>query len=329
MNTNTVTRKVVKRPMLAAPVKWVGDSLDLSRFPEGNYLLSPKIDGIRCLIQPGKGAVSRKLLDIPNHYIREVLWEKDKTDLEGFDGELVVPNWVAEKMGKTIFNATQSIVMSAQHEYEKEVYYMVFDDFSDPYAPYRERYTRSHKRVAEITKGSHDIGGMLLHTTMQTYIHMPQGSGAVESQLRYWVGQGYEGVVMRLESCAYKYGRATLLEGGMSKIKPPTASDEEGVVVGYQELYVNENELQTDELGYAKRSTAKDHKVPGGTLGALIIETEKWGKLRVGSGFDAALRQSIWDYREAWLGKTITFCYQETPGAVKPRFPIFKGERRD
>ena len=88
----------------------------------------------------------------------------------------------------------------------------------------------------------------------------------------------------------------------------------------------NGNEAKKDATGHTDRSSCKANMVPMNTLGALILDTE-WGQLKVGSGFDDAQRQNIWDNQGTHLGKLVTFTYQPFGAKDKPRFPVFKGFR--
>lgn len=139
----------------------------------------------------------------------------------------------------------------------------------------------------------------------------------------------------------YKNGRSTLRQQWLLKHKD--WQDAEGTIIGFEERMHNANEDIKDNFGYAKRSSAKDGMQPTGTLGALILETP-WGELRVGTGFDDALRAEIWERNEVkqvgeaeWvvrgpqpdIGRTITFKYQPFGMQDKPRFPVFLHFRED
>ncbi|KKL60017.1 hypothetical protein LCGC14_2209470, partial [marine sediment metagenome] len=58
----------IERPMLAATVAY--DDLEKVEWP---VLCSPKIDGIRCLIHPELGPVTRSFKPLPNEHVRERL----------------------------------------------------------------------------------------------------------------------------------------------------------------------------------------------------------------------------------------------------------------
>lgn len=70
--------------------------------------------------------------------------------------------------------------------------------------------------------------------------------------------------------------------------------------------------------------------VPSNTLGCLLVEDLKSGvKFGIGSGFNDALRDLIWQNREKYLGATVTYKYQTAGAKNAPRFPVFLGFRKD
>lgn len=98
------------KPMLASPAG------ELIRLPA---LLSPKLDGIRCLIIDGV-ACGRSLKPLPNKHVQALL---GRAEFNGLDGELIVGSPTA----KDVFQQTSSGVMSI--EGEPSVIFHVFDDF--------------------------------------------------------------------------------------------------------------------------------------------------------------------------------------------------------
>lgn len=90
----------------------------------------------------------------------------------------------------------------------------------------------------------------------------------------------------------------------------------------------NDNEQSKDALGLAERSSHLDNMLPGGTLGAVILDTS-WGELSIGTGFTAGERDHIWENRSDLLGLKVTFKYQPYGMKHLPRFPVFKAFRHD
>jgi DNA ligase-1 len=290
---------MITKPMLSATVH--KEELDKLDYP---LICSPKLDGIRCLLHPTLGAVTRSFKPVPNVYIRE-----DLARLAGdqmLDGELLA---LDDDMEPLDFNTTQSHVMTrgGQPSYT----FAVFDCFEFPDQPFAERLGMAHGRVYGI---NHPRVMAVTHTLIQDREEFEQRA------LRY-LEEGFEGTMIRSVEGPYKSGRSTLNQGWLVKYKE--WSDAEGTVVGFEERMHNANEDQKDNFGYAKRSSHQENMVPMGTLGALILDTV-WGELRVGTGFDDFMRDTIWHMQGGTLGKTVTFKYQPFGMQDKPRFPVFK-----
>lgn len=272
------------------------------RFP---VRVSGKLDGIRVRVDPKLGAVSRRHKPIPNQHLQKLFfryWD----DLKYLDGEIIVSD----------FNSTQSGVMS--RDGEPVFAYYVFDWWGDPDLPFKKRF-KIAKRAAAGLEGE-----------MEVYPVAHHKAESVEDILRFeqmYLNLGYEGLMIRDPNGRYKFGRSTLNEGLLIKLK--RFHDDEAVVVGFEELQRNTNELGADAFGLAKRSNHRAGMVSAGTLGSLLVEHPTFGRFSVGSGFDDVTRAKIWKKRKKYLGRTITFTCQLVGAKDKPRFPIFKGFRED
>lgn len=274
------------KPLLAGTVT----DLEALRFP---MIASPKLDGIRCVVINGK-ALSRNLKPIPNKYIREKL----EAQTSGFhlDGEIMLAN-------NADFNSVQSAVMS--FDGEPDFVYKVFDTISED---------KFHSRSG-ITVNTSTI--QRLH---QEYVYSLEQLMKLEDK---WVSEGYEGIMLRDPNGRYKFGRSTEKEQILLKLK--RFHDAEAVIVGFEEKMLNNNEQVKDNLGHAKRSSAKAGLVPAGTLGALVVHDPLIDKtFTVGNGFDHGTLQDIWDNQGKYELTTITYKYQELSKYGVPRFPTFK-----
>ena len=280
------------KPMLACST--------IPSFAEIKYpvLASPKLDGIRCLIVDGK-PVSRNLKPIPNKFIQE---ELAKLSLPELDGELMI------RTGD--FNSVQSAVMS--EEGRPDFVYIVFDYWQEPKLGYARR----------ITSGI-SLGLMSERVQYIQNQHI-ENARQMEQQYDKWLAQGYEGAIIRDPYGPYKFGRSTMNQGWMLKLK--TFNDDEATIVGYEELMHNDNEATTDNLGHTVRSAHQAGQTPGGTLGALVVEFN--GKqFKIGTGFDSAERSRLWHLGDNLKGRLVTFKYQELSKYGIPRFPVYKGLR--
>lgn len=293
---------MITRPMLAEAI----EELSQIQFP---VLLTPKLDGIRCIKVNGK-ALTRKFLPLPNHHVREMI---EKYLPDGVDGELVC---VGEN-----FNKTQSLLMSRDGKPDFE--YCLFDMVTISLTqPYKERVTTLRTTV--------------FNTPFAVKLVLPKLVANVNDFLRYeeqCIKEGYEGVMLRSAESPYKCGRATLKSGWLLKWK--RFEDSEAQILGLIEAQENRNAKTVNELGLTKRSHAKAGKVAKGTLGTFKVRDinprssmyNAVFEIGTGRGLTAELRQRIWDNQSAYMGKIITYRFQPTGVKDKPRFPSFVGFR--
>lgn len=296
------------KPMLAGKAP---EDLSTLSYP---VQVSPKLDGIRCIIRGGK-AVSRKLLEIPNRYVQAQLAGLP----DGLDGELML-----DLPGS--FNAVQSAVMSV--EGEPDFTFCVFDWFGRD-----EKFDLRFQRLAlNVDLWQHRRLDIVPHCTAQTESHLLE----LEA---HFVQQGFEGLMIRAPTGPYKCGRSTEREGYLLKLK--RFEDEEATVVGVVERMHNDNEATKNELGQTKRSSAKAGKRGAGDLGALKCVTDDGAEFELGSGFTEAQRKDLWaNYQSTYMiaggslhGARVKFKHQPDPGGRQPgqapRFPVFLGFRSD
>jgi DNA ligase-1 len=283
--------------MLAGKLESIADV----RFPA---YATPKLDGIRCLIvrcpDGASVAVSRKLKLIPNYHVSMAL----QACPIGLDGELMVP-------GATHFGQVTSAIMA--HEGQPTFEYHVFDHFNHD-GGYLERV------LSLELLGLPDFVRVLTPTVVRSVEELDALNGK-------YLAAGYEGVMLRSADGPYKHGRSTLREGYLLKLKP--WDDAEAEVVGFEERMENTNPQERDELGLAKRSSAKAGQVASGVLGALILRRPDGVEFNVGSGFDDADRERLWADRDALIGRLVKYRFQPTGGKNKPRIPTFLGFRHE
>ena len=285
------------KPLLAATCKKLSDA------PMPCFV-SPKLDGIRCLIRSGT-PVSRSLKNIRNKHVQELL-----RGLPNYDGELIV----GEPTAADVFAKTSSGVMSAGGR--PQFVYHVFDFWDRGTEPYETTLTRLENETREWPEHIQ----LVPHTRIESEEKL--------AEFEQWaVVQGLEGIMIRSCDGKYKFGRSTLREGILSKMKRYDSA--EGVVIGFTELRRNNNEATTDKLGHTVRSSHKDNLEAANTLGALILKLSapyEGDTLHVGSGFDAATREQIWENKTDYLGAIVTFKFGPSTKDL-PRFPIFQGFR--
>jgi DNA ligase 1 len=59
------------------------------------------------------------------------------------------------------------------------------------------------------------------------------------------------------------------------------------------------------------------------------VRGEDGVEFNIGTGFDAATRQTIWDNREAYLGRLVKFKSMTHGTKDRPRHPVFIGWRHE
>lgn len=289
------------KPLLAATLE------DINTLQE-TLFASPKLDGIRCVIRDGK-ALSRSLKPLGNERLREVL---SHPVLNGLDGELVAGDPTSE----SAFNSTTRAVRGEKANSD-HVVFAVFDDFTNPALPFCQRLDTVKQKVLQA-----QALDLPVRLVQQSLVY-PRDIDAVYQE---YLTRGYEGVMLRHPASPYKYGRSTLREGFLLKLKP--FADSEAIVIGYEEQMTNQNEATVSELGYTKRSSAQAGKVPAGVLGALRVRDLVTGvEFSIGGGFTAAERKDLWDERESLIGRVAKYKSCIIGVVSAPRFPVFLGWR--
>lgn len=253
------------KPMLACEA-----NLKALNFP---VLASPKLDGVRAIIRDGV-VLSRSLKPIPNRHVQMMF---GRPELEGFDGELIL----GDPTHPEAYRRTVSAVMSIEGKHDVDFH--VFDRWDRDY-PYKEV----------------SLSYWLIIPVYSTPIHNMEELEEYEVAL---LDKGYEGVMLRDPQSPYKFGRSTVKEGYLLKLK--RFADSEAEIIGFEEL------LHTTD-----------------TLGALIVRDIHSGvEFKIGTGFTAAERKKFWNLRAAPRGALVKYHYFPTGSKEKPRFPSFQGFR--
>lgn len=269
---------------------------------------SVKLDGIRCVIKDGV-ALSRTLKPIRNHYIQSLL---GRPEFNGLDGELIV----GEPAASDCMRKTNSGVMS--FEGEPDFKYYVFDIWNRPGVQYKDAL----EALPKLT--NHPNIEILRQHTVKT-------SNEIEAIEQSALDDGHEGIILRRPDGAYKYGRSTVKEGFLYKLKRYLQN--EAVVIGVEPYQTNNNAAELDALGYTKRSSAKAGKVDLDLLGTLKVRGrfQEFADVTfsIGTGFTFYERELLWKQRESLLGKIVTYKFFPVGGKDKPRHPVFVSFRSE
>lgn len=290
------------RPMLAATV----EDFDQIVFP---VIGSPKLDGIRCLMGP-VSAQSRSLKNIPNQYVQDKL---TNVRALGLDGELIV----GDPTNPLCYTITSSGIMSVGGT--PDFTYFVFDRHL--------LATREKNYIERMQHVDWDLQNVINDRVKVLPILYLWDRDELETYEAEMVEMGFEGIMIRSDEGPYKYGRSSMREQYLCKIK--RFEDTEAEVVGFQEKYTNENAPTINVLGYQERSGHLANLIPQDTLGSLILKHPEFDDtFQCGSGFTDETRREAWAGRfDSLIGRTAKIKYQKSGVKDKPRFPIFLGWR--
>jgi DNA ligase-1 len=270
-------------------------------------LASAKYDGIRCVVK-GVRCLSRSGKILPSYQV-----QNDFSHFVDMDGELIE----GVETDVDVYNRTQSHVMS--EDKPGDIKFFVFD-YTDPDWLMKPFYERLERAESIIEAYNVDHVKLVPHEYIENY------DALIEFENKQ-LEAGFEGIMMRNPVGHYKQGRGTFREGLIYKLK--RFEDAECYIIGFEEQMTNNNILEKDELGYAKRSYAKDGLVPSGTLGKFIVLWNEM-ELHVAPGsFTHAERKEIWDNQAKYLNRLLKFRYFNHGIKDKPRFPRAVGFRSE
>lgn len=267
-----------------------------AKFP---YIATPKIDGIRFLMVDGI-AVSRTFKPIRNKHIQELL----RYLPDGIDGELT--------SGDT-FQASTSAIMRIEGEPKFKVW--IFD-YVDPDISYIRPFTERVQYLDQMCCPFEFevLRGGLIHDLV-----------ALEQLETILLQEGYEGVMLRDPNGTYKFGRSTVKDNILLKVK--RFEDDEAIVIGIEEKMSNQNIAEKDNFGRTKRSSALDGMVGADTAGALVVKNKEGLVFSIGSGLNDKIREEIWSNQKEYIGKLVKYKYFPVGVKELPRHPVFLGFR--
>ena len=287
----------IQRPLLASAF-----DPDKAIFP---YLATPKIDGIRFLMVNGQ-AVSRSFKPIRNEFIQDAV-----ADLpDGIDGELTCG---------TNFQDSTSGIMRIKGEPDFHVWIFDYVEAGPEEILNYEQRMRQLKVLEALDEFTFLEG--------KYTILYPQEANDLADVQRLedeFISQGHEGVMLRDPEGTYKFGRSSVKENIILKVKK--FLDDEATVVGFVEKNHNQNEPVRNQWGYIERKGGQGGLVPAGVLGSFILE-KNCQTFKCGSGLNDELRKEIWENQDEYLGKTVKYKFMSHGVKDLPRHPIFLGFR--
>lgn len=277
-----------------------------AKFP---YIATPKIDGIRFLMVNGV-AVSRTFKPIRNIHIQELL---SRHLPDGIDGELTC--------GDTFQSSTSGIMrITGEPKFKAWIF-----DYVDPDSNNIHWFI---DRLDQLAHGVYYKQNQLI--PFQYEVLSGTNIKSIEELNDYeelCLSLGYEGIMLRDPHGTYKFGRSTVNDNILLKVK--RFVDDEAEVIGIEEKMSNQNIAEKDNFGRTKRSSCLDGMVPMETTGALKVRNKDGLEFSIGSGLNDQMREEIWENKSHYIGKLVKYKY--FPQGVKdlPRHPVFLGFRSE
>lgn len=273
--------------------------------PPQNLYMSEKLDGVRCIFFGGV-AYSRSLKPLPN--LKLQAFAKQNADmLEGCDGEVIS----GDLYDKGVLQNSVSFCMGVESDTDFHVY--IFDKY--------HTYWTWYERYHSLLNTNLPVGVSILpHYPVESQDQLDQFEQSVLSR-------GGEGVMLRDPQAAYKCGRSGKVNPSLSKLKRFT--DDEFIVVGYEQFESNQNEAKTNELGRTQRSTSKEGKVALQALGSLILKTKDGIVFNCGTGFTEEQRNQLWQEKDSLAGKLAKVKFFHYSKDNVPLLPVFLGFRNE
>lgn len=306
MATKTVEKKVLLAP---------NDTVEVASLPLP-CIISPKLDGIRCLIKEGQ-LLSRSAKLIPNAQLQELFPELTKDTQYVYDGELYIHN--------VSFQQITSNVMAHDRKPAKGIRFMAFDcmplsewEADEKTRTFEERLAMLKRRF-DVRKPKH--AKIITHRTVRS-------SDKITELFNKFLDMGYEGAMVRSPSGLYKHGRATVKQRTIFKLK--SWRDYDGVILSVHEGKQLKEDASRgkDEHGRTKRSHKAEDYEPSGSFGYFTIELrdeafEDGTTVEIGGwkGLTNELRDSIWTNPQDWVGEWCSFQGMAVGIKDKPRIP--------
>ena len=282
----------IQKPLLAGKF----DS-EKAKFP---YAATPKIDGIRFLMVGG-AALTRSFKPIRNEYLQKIL----SSNLpDGIDGELT--------SGSTFQEC--SSIMRIKGEPDFKVWIFDFVNPKGELKPYKERMDELRK-FENFNIPSYEI----------LFPKIVSNQEQIDQLMINNLNAGYEGLMLRDPNGIYKFGRSSVKENILLKVKE--FMDDEAEIISFREKMINTNEGLKDNFGSTKRSSCQDGLKPSGTLGGFILRNSEGLEFSCGSGLNDALRDEIWKNKSKYLGKLVKYKFMSKGIKDLPRHPVFMGFR--
>jgi DNA ligase-1 len=289
------------KPMLAP-----NEKVDLSTL---NYplLASTKLDGIRCIFYKGQ-ILSRSLKQIQCQQLRErlePLRQFSELNQVIFDGEIYSPKLTFQQI--THFTMTRDLGDEELPEHLRFYCFDMLDGFDRPF-----------EIRNDVMEGTIGMYNHIAYPVKQKEVNSEK---EITTYFEEVLSQDYEGLILRDPKSFYKFGRGTIKEGIIFKVKP--FLDFDGQIIDViQATEVNEDaEKKINELGRSVTSKKKGERHTIDKASAFMVKYE--GKdLKVVLSMTDEEKEEVWKNRDSYLGKWISYKGMLVGSKDVPRHPV-------
>jgi DNA ligase-1 len=293
------------------PILAPNEKVDLStlKFP---LLASYKLDGIRCIFKDGQ-MFSRSLKQFPNTALKAsfsdlAILSKDRNII--LDGELLAKSLV--------FNDLSGLIRQLYKELPEDLYFYCFD------AIHNEEFNQSFRTRTSLLEISGIAHPRFKILTQWAVSSVEEVTNLYESALAW----GCDGLILRDPNGRYKFGRGTIKEGLIYKLKPFQTFDAEIIGVTQATEAREGSEKKINELGRSVTSKKKDDRVLIEKASAFVV-LHNGIELKVTIAMTDVEKESIWQNRERYIGKMIEYKGMLVGAKDLPRHPVFIRFRED
>jgi DNA ligase 1 len=300
------------KPLLAP-----NEQIDLAilQYP---LLGSRKLDGIRCIFKDGE-MITRNLKHFPNIKLRQNFEPLKKYSYDNniiLDGELL-----AESL---TFNELSGLCRQLDKELPKDLYFYCFDMIKDSMfnIPFNVRTKELQNMFFKGNFASYPMKVLeqRLYKTMEE----------IEIDFKITIENGNcDGLILRNPSSKYKFGRATLKENIIYKLKQYQTFDAQiyGIV---QATKVRDGvETTINELGRSVTSKKQADRRLIEKASAFEVLYTNGQVLKVTLAMTDEEKEEIWKNQKSYLGKTIEYKGMLIGAKDLPRHPVFLRYRND
>lgn len=301
-------------------------------FQLNKYLASPKLDGIRCIFYAGE-MLSRSLKPIKNKQLNERFDFLKQLSNRGFtfDGEIYSSELEFNDISAYCRTENLEDVSSCskcRKDLPESLKFYCFDMLHT-----NKMHEIFCDRCNSIYNIERDISGTILGNDKKYFVRVPQYTLSSEEELntifKQCINNKCDGVILKASDSVYKFGRATVKEATMFKVKPYETFD--SIVVGYElGTVVKQGVTKTiNELGNSVTSRKKGDRETIESLSALHVN-HKGKDLKVSlSSLTEIEREELYKIRETLIGGYIEYKGLSVGAKDLPRHPVFIRFRGD